>query len=85
MPEENQVEPETVTESTPEAAPEVAPEVVPEVPPVAFQLEVEYKPETTQEERDATIGWVKECTDALAGDDVTVPACVAAFTVRRVV
>ncbi len=49
-----------------------------------FQFEVAYKDDASQEDKDASLDWIKECTAALAGDDVSVPQCVAAFTVRRV-
>jgi hypothetical protein len=66
-----------------EVAPEVATEPAPLEPANNWQFEVAYKDDASQEDKDSSVDWIKECTTALATAEVSVPDCVAAFTVRR--
>lgn len=65
-----------------EAAPADAP-VGPAPTLLPFQIEVTYNPSATDDDKNATLDWVKSMTDGLTAGEPNIPACVDTVTVRR--
>lgn len=55
-----------------------------EIVATPFEIEVTYKEEVTEEERDAAAPQIKALLDSLDEDPEAIPACITSLTIRRI-